>query len=245
VLRPASYCGVVGFKPSFGLLPTTGLLPFAPSLDTAGLFTQTAEDMRLLWERTWGGPPVRPSPAVLAAVLPEVEPPMRQAFQDTLARLRAAGAQVDEIDLPAGYDRLVQASRLVNSFEGARTHRACWEQHGERMGYKLAQLIADGLRIPEDEYEAARAHISQMQGTVDQLFRQYSVILTPAAPGHPPPADSTGDPRLNAAWTALGTPAIAVPMPTAGLPLGLQLTAARGQDNFLVAVAAVLEPSLR
>jgi Asp-tRNA(Asn)/Glu-tRNA(Gln) amidotransferase A subunit family amidase len=244
VLRPASYCGVTGFKPTFGRIPAEGILPFAPSLDTAGLFTRTAEDMQLLWARSFGSRACGTARQAAYFHLP-VEAEMAQAIAQSVARLRAAGWQITEMDAPSGFDRLLEASRLINSFEGGRTHRQCWQQHGERMGHRLAQLIENGLRIPEGEYQAAREHVAAMRSVMDDSFREFPVVLTAAAPGIAPSADSTGDPRLNATWTALGTPAISVPMQAAGLPLGLQITSAWGRDDFLVSTAVEIEAMLR
>jgi Asp-tRNA(Asn)/Glu-tRNA(Gln) amidotransferase A subunit family amidase len=244
VLRPASFCGVVGFKPTYGLLSLEGVLPFAPSLDTAGLFTQTADDMRLLWSKM-GFCAEAPSTAPAAA--PEsldVDPEMESAFRQTIDRLNAEGFRICPIEFPAGWTDLLAASRLVNQYEGARTHEAAWRQHGLGLGARLAQLIGDGLQLSEGQYLDALSTIAGMKQKMDRLFREYPVILTPAAPGPAPLLDSTGDPRMNAPWTALGTPAISVPMSRPGsLPLGLQLTARPGDDALLLdfAVSASLE----
>ncbi|HYM12063.1 MAG TPA: amidase [Bryobacterales bacterium] len=248
VLRPASFCGVVGFKPTHGLLPLEGVLSFAPSLDTAGLFTPTAEDMRLLWERM-GFPVDRtdtPPRLGVPAALPELDPAMEWEFRLTATRLRAAGLRVETIELPPDFAKLRAASKLINDYEGARTHRERWREHGLRIGWKLAQMVAEGLRIPSEEYAAALGTVAQVKQEMAKMFEQVPVILTPAAPG-PAPAGlaSTGDPRMNSPWTALGVPAISIPMPAGdGLPLGLQMTAGAGRDGFLVAVAGELEPQM-
>ena len=242
VLRPASYCGVVGFKPTFGLLPLEGVLPFAPSLDTAGLFTQDADDMRLLWRRMGFPAAASSAPTVCAApdVL-DVEPEMESAFRQNVDALRAAGFRVDVVEFPDWSD-LLAASRLVSQYEGSRTHELAWRSHGVRLGAKVAQLIADGLEFPESRYSEALAVISEVKKKMDALFREYPILLTPAAPGPAPCGlDSTGDPRMNSTWTALGTPAISAPMPCAcAMPLGLQMTARCGDDTLLLdfAVAA-------
>jgi Asp-tRNA(Asn)/Glu-tRNA(Gln) amidotransferase A subunit family amidase len=106
-------------------------------------------------------------------------------------------------------------------------------------------LIRDGLAIPQEEYDAARAHVERMRVEISSLFWDYPAIITPAAIGTAPPGfASTGDPSPSAPWTALGVPAIAVPLPVEGPPLGLQLTAAWGRDDALVSVAAELESRL-
>ena len=247
VLRPASYCGVVGFKPTYGLLSLEGVLPFAPSLDTAGLFTQDADDIRLLWSRM-GYPDATESAATICAAphVPDVEPEMESAFRQNVSALRAAGFRIDAIEFPPGWPDLLAASRLVSQYEGARTHERAWRQHGARLGVKVAHLIAGGLELPEIRYAEALAVIAGMKQKMDAVFREYPVILTPAAPGPAPLGlDSTGDPRMNSTWTALGTPAISVPMFWAGeLPVGLQMTACPGGDarllDFAVAVSGVI-----
>ncbi len=211
VLRPASYCGVCGFKPSFGLIPMDGVLPFAPSQDTIGFFTETVGDMQCLWSRL-RGVKLCPEPARVAH-FPE--------------------------DAPAGWDRLTAAAFLINDYEGARTQEARYREFGDRIGVRLADLVRRGLRIPPEEYLAARAVVAEMRSVMARFFEKYPIIESPAATG-PAPAgfDSTGDPAANAAWTALGVPAIGIPITRDGPPLGLQLTAAWGRDDQLVAAAA-------
>jgi Asp-tRNA(Asn)/Glu-tRNA(Gln) amidotransferase A subunit family amidase len=246
VLRPASFCGVCGFKPSFGLLPIEGALPFAPSLDTVGLFTATAAGMAELWSRGFGGTFVadlhRAALLCTASAGSPVEEPMRQALAAAVERLRARGVCIDEVPPPQGWCRLQSAAQTINRYEGARSHRARFEEFGERIGRKLADLVRKGLAIAQSEYEDARAHVEQMKLEVNSIFWDYPVIITPAAAG-PAPAglESTGDPSHNAPWTALGVPAISVPLPVERGPLGVQMAAAWGRDDALVAVAAELE----
>ena len=246
VLRPASFCGICGFKPSFGLLPFEGALPFAPSLDTVGLFTATAADMAELWSRGFGGRFLadlhRAALLCGEGMRPPVEDPVRHALTAAVERLRAGGVSIDEIPAPQGWDRLQTAAQTINRYEGARSHRARFEEFGDRIGPKLAALVRDGLRLTPAEYEDARAHVEQMKLAVNSIFWDYPVILTPAAAGRAPAGlDSTGDPSHNAPWTALGVPAISVPLPVDGGPVGVQMTAAWGRDDALVAVAAQLE----
>lgn len=241
VLRPASYCGICGFKPSFGLLSIEGAMPFAPTLDTVGLFTATAADMGELWSRGFGG---RFDAMLHRAVWMRVaaEEPMRQALAAALGRLRAGGVAIDEIDPPEGWDRLQAAAQTINRYEGARSQRARFEEFGERIGGKLAALVRDGLRLSPGEYDDARAHVEDMKVAMSSIFWEYPAVLTPAAHGAAPAGlAGTGDPSPNAPWTALGVPAIAVPLPVAGAPLGVQMAAAWGRDDALVAVAGQLE----
>jgi len=243
VLRPASYCGICGFKPSFGLIPYDGALPFAPSLDTVGFFTPTAADMKWLWTRGFGGAfDAELHRAALLRV--PAGAPMERTLADAAVHLRAQGVHVDEIEPPAGWLDLVRAAFLINSYEGARSHRERYDEFGERIGAKLAALVRDGLALPESAYQAARATVETLRDRISALLWEYPVILTPAAAGAAPEGlASTGDPSHNAPWTALGLPAISVPLPSA-VPLGLQIVAAWGRDDALVSVAAHAEQLL-
>jgi Asp-tRNA(Asn)/Glu-tRNA(Gln) amidotransferase A subunit family amidase len=234
VLRPASYCGVVGFKPTFGAVSREGVLPFAPSLDTVGFFTETAADMREFMD-------TRPAAAPQSVFAAFTHP----LISDAIARLRAAGFTVLEMDAPDGFDALLAASRLINDYEGARTHETRWREHGDRIGAKLAALVERGLAIPPAQYEDALHTVAQMREVMAVFFAQYPVVLSPAATGPAPVGlESTGDPRMNATWTALGVPAISIPMPVDGPPVGLQMNAAAGRDAELLDAAVEVERSL-
>ena len=226
ILRPASYCGICGFKPTFGLLPMDGILPFAPSLDTPGFFTQTADDMQLLWKRLGNGDGT--VTRRLGSLLGPAPAP-----EDWV---------VDEIELPFRLEEILGSVQVVNAYEGARTHRERWMLYGDRLGPKLVQLVKDGLAISKDSYEDALGTLANARKAIAGVYREYPVLMSAAATG-PAPAGlaSTGDPRMNAPWSGLHGPAIAIPMPCEGLPIGLQLTAAAGNDNVLIETAGLLE----
>ena len=238
IIRPASFCGVVGFKPTRGRIPTEGVMPFAPSLDTVGWFARDVAMVRRVWEAL--GFPVEPERSFRFAVprgLPPVAPEMERSFSRYAAR---------EIDLPVPYADLLAAVRLVNDYEGARTNQERWWEHGEGIGKKLAELVQRGLSIPSEKYEAARDLLHST--ALEAVFRDVDVLLTPAAPGPAPRGlASTGDPVMNAVWTGLGTPALCLPMPVeeAELPVGLQMIAARGREGLLLAAASILSQSDR
>ena len=246
VLRPASYCGVTGFKVSYGLLPMEGVLTFAKSLDTLGFFTHTPADMLALWEAL--GYAVAPAEEFTLGTpepLPEVEPAMATAFQGALARLTRAGASIRAIDIAGMLNKLSDVNNLVMFYEGARAHRQRFSEYGSRLG-DLADLVRRGLEISEAQYDDARRYIEECKIKVAELYKATPVILVPAATGPAPLGlASTGDARMNRPWTTLGTPAISVPMPVAnGLPLGLQLTADHGQDARLLRAAGRLHQML-
>jgi Asp-tRNA(Asn)/Glu-tRNA(Gln) amidotransferase A subunit family amidase len=246
VLRPASFCGITGFKPTYGILPMEGVLPFAKSLDTLGLFTHTAEDMLALWESI-GHDKGRSEEFDLAAPdpMPEVDPPMADVFKRTLARLREAGMQIRPIDIAGMLVKLADANRTLMFYEGARFHEQRYKEYGDRL-QDMANLVREGLQIPVATYEDAKRFIAECRVRVAELYKATPIILVPAAPGAAPLGLSfTGDSRMNSPWTALGTPAISIPMPVGdALPLGLQLTADRGHDARVLQTAVRLEQLL-
>jgi len=201
-------------------------------------------DMKFLWSRGFGGSS-DVSLRDLARLRLPAEPPMARAMDDTAERLRAAGIRVDDMDAPAGWQALVEAAFTINTYEGARTHERRYRDFGERLGTRLAALIRRGLAMSASEYQAAREQIERMRTEISRLFWEYPAILSPAATG-PPPAgfDSTGDPAASAPWSALGVPAISVPLAGYDMPMGLQLTGAWGRDDAVVVVAAEAEQIL-
>jgi Asp-tRNA(Asn)/Glu-tRNA(Gln) amidotransferase A subunit family amidase len=243
VVRPASFCGVTGFKTSYGILPMDGVLPFAKSLDTLGFFTHTAADMFAFWE-SMGYSTGRTEDFALAAPdpLPDVEPPMAVAFQDALSRLRGAGVSIRSVDIASMLAKLYDAQRTVMFYEGARFHEQRFKEYGARLA-DLADLVRDGLQITVERYDEAMRYIAECKTRVAELYKATPVILVPAATGPAPLGLAfTGDSRMNSPWTALGTPAISIPIPVPnGLPLGLQLTADHGQDARVIRTAVRLQ----
>jgi len=237
VLRPASYCGITGFKPSYGLFSMEGVLPMARSLDTLGFFTHTPADMRLLWEalgQSGGGEAV-----ALGVIepLPELEPEMRAAVSAAVSLLRHRGLSVQAVPIAPLLEKLAGETRIVMLYEGARFHEERFHRYGERLE-DLAGLVREGLRLSGDRYEEACGIIEQGKRELARYYQTTPVILAPAATGPAPRGlASTGDPRVNAPWTALGVPALSMPLPVEGLPLGLQLTAAEGQDGQVLDTA--------
>ena len=257
ILRPASYCGVTGFKPSYGRISVDGVLPYAKSLDTVGFFTHTPADMLALWEAmgySSGLPAVAPVGAEAGTdaplsvgvpnPMPDVDAEMGSAVQNAIDRLRRAGIRTQSIDIADLLKTLDAATNDIAFYEGARFHEQRWKEHGARL-LELADLVEKGLKMPADRYERSLRQIREAQLRLSELYKATPVILGPAATGAAPHGLSyTGDPRINAPWTGLGTPAISIPMPVTGLPLGLQLTAERGEDARLLRAAVRLHRAL-
>jgi Asp-tRNA(Asn)/Glu-tRNA(Gln) amidotransferase A subunit family amidase len=245
VIRPASFCGVTGFKPTYGLLPTEGVLEYAKSLDTLGFFTHTAADMLAFWDAL-GRPVGRAErvPLGVADPLPEVDPEMATALTATIATLKKSGHDIRPVDIAPMLARLRDVAQTISTYEGARAHEERFKQYGDRLD-DVAGMVREGLKIAESQYSAAKQFVAECRLTIARLYKETPIILVPAAPGPAPIGlASTGDARLNYPWTALGTPAISIPMrPTKALPLGLQLTANPGDDARLLQTAVALEQS--
>jgi Asp-tRNA(Asn)/Glu-tRNA(Gln) amidotransferase A subunit family amidase len=246
ILRPASYCGITGFKATYGLLPMDGVFPLSKSLDTLGFFTRTPADMLLLWQAL-GHPTGHPENLVLGAPesVPDAEPVMQAAFSNALSTLRNAGVSIKSIEIAAILSRVADAARTVMFYEGARFHKKRYTQYGAQLE-TLADLVREGLEIPDARYEEAKRSITQGKTQMAEIYKLTPVILVPAATGPAPLGlSSTDDPKMNRPWTALGTPAISIPLPVpSGLPLGLQLTAENGQDARLLQTAVRLHKIL-
>jgi Asp-tRNA(Asn)/Glu-tRNA(Gln) amidotransferase A subunit family amidase len=244
MIRPASYCGITGFKPTYDLLPMEGVLPVSKSLDTLGLFTHMPADMLALWKAL--GHPAGIEEQFSLGVpepIPECEPEMANAFRQALSLLRRSGVSIKTVDISAMLKKLDEANDVEMFYEGARFHEARLKEFGDRLDQRLADLIRDGLKIPVERYDEAKRFISDSRVQMAEIFKSTPVILTPAAIGPAPLGlSNTGDPRMSAPWTALGTPALSIPMPVAGgLPLGLQLTADLGQDSRVLKAALLLQ----
>jgi Asp-tRNA(Asn)/Glu-tRNA(Gln) amidotransferase A subunit family amidase len=242
VLRPASFCGITGFKASYGLLSTEGVLLYSRSLDTLGFFTHTPADMLAFWQ-AMGHATGSAEEFDLAAPdpMPAVEPAMATAVQATLARLKRSGVTIKSIDIAPMLSRLTEAQTTIATYEGARAHEQRFKEYGDRLE-DVAVMVRDGLKMTAGEYDGARQFVAECRAGMIELYKATPVVLVPAATGPAPLGlSSTGDSRMNSPWTALGTPAISIPMPVAGaLPLGLQLTAPPGDDARVLRTAVRL-----
>jgi Asp-tRNA(Asn)/Glu-tRNA(Gln) amidotransferase A subunit family amidase len=242
MLRPASFCGVTGFKPTYDLLPTEGMLPFAKSLDTLGLYTHTPADMLELW-KAMGKPTGSDEQFSFGAPepIPECDPEMANAFRQSIELLGRSGVKIERIDIVDLLKKLTDAGDLIEAYEGARFHEPRLKEFGNRLDQPIVNLVLNGLKISAAQYDETRQFVAQSRVRFAEIFKSTPVIFTPAAVGPAPLGlSSTGDPRMDAPWTALGTPAISIPMPVAsGLPLGLQLTANLNQDARVLRAAAL------
>lgn len=263
VIRPASFCGVVGFKPTHGLIPRSGALLLSRALDHVGVFARTVVDAALLAETLAGydaedpdtRPMARPPLAATAASEPPLpprfafvrspawafaEPATAAAFAELV---EALGEQVNEVELGQSFDRAIDMHRTIMDVEMAFNLHRDYENGGDKLSQRLRQLIERGRTHPAIDYMRALAGAAPVNTTLDAVFDEYDAILTPAAPGEAPRGlDSTGNPVFCTIWTYLGTPAVTLPLMQGenGMPLGVQLVARHGNDARLLRTASWL-----
>lgn len=264
VIRPASFCGIVGFKPSFGAIPRTGILAQAPSLDTVGVFATDIAGAALLAGSLFGHDPADPAtapwPAPRLAETAGSEPPVRPALafvrqpaweaadrdtRDGMAELRELlGGACDDIQLPGAFDDAVRATSVIQLAELGKNYDRYHRRGRERLSFALQTGIDDGRCIPAHDYLAALDWRGPLNAALEAVFDRYDAILTPAALGAAPLGlDSTGNPVFNGLWTFCGTPAVTLPLLQSqeGLPIGVQLVGRRGDDGRLLRTARWLQ----
>jgi Asp-tRNA(Asn)/Glu-tRNA(Gln) amidotransferase A subunit family amidase len=255
VVRPASFCGVVGVKPTFGAIPTGGVKQCSPSLDTVGLFTRDVPGAELALRVLTGGVPAADS---LAAPQPirigfartpewEMIPATTRTLVESAVQRLAGELEVSEVELPEPFVGLVEAQICVMHVEVSRSLAAERAEHADLLSPRLRGVLAAGDRSTW-AYQAARDRVEHCRALLDTVFEPVDVLLAPSVLGEAPPlAEGTGDPLLCRPWTALGTPAVSVPGLTGpnGLPVGVQVIAPRGREDLALAAAqqvAVLLP---
>jgi Asp-tRNA(Asn)/Glu-tRNA(Gln) amidotransferase A subunit family amidase len=249
IIRPAAFCGVVGYKPSFGMIARLGMKVMSDNLDTIGVMARSVADCALfagaVAGRDLGDPDRRPgraprigmcrSPSWSAAA-----PETHALMERIAAAVSRAGATVRQNELAAGFDALVTAHPLVMNAESAKSMG--WELLCARDGLSdgLRERLEWGLSHDATAVDAALATFADLQHRFAAELDGLDILLTPSAPGEAPAGLGwTGDPALNFIWTALHVPCVTVPAGTGpnGLPLGIQIVAPRGRDREALAWA--------
>ena len=268
VLRPASYNGVVGFKPTYGRVSRYGVIPVSWSLDTMGWMARTVEDAALLLQVMAGQDPEDPVasrrevPDYLAALESPKAPRIgllrgffhdnsdsetRQHLNEIIERLSRAGATVEELHLPASFDTAIEDQRTIMSVEAASFHQPMYERQAQDYQPKLREMLRRGSEIDGVSYSRALERRTQFITDMELLAERADVLLTPSTPT-PALADltNTGNTIFQGPWTSCGLPAITVPsgLAESGLPLGIQLIAAPFQEPRLLAAARWCEATL-
>jgi Asp-tRNA(Asn)/Glu-tRNA(Gln) amidotransferase A subunit family amidase len=261
VIRPASFCGVVGFVPTRGSVPRSGVLQVSDTLDVVGCFANSVEDAALLaaaialradWldvDRAAGPPVIAWTETPWAALLSST---MIEALDSVVRVCGDSGATVRKTHWPLKFKSLADAQRTVQVFETARALAAEFDYRRAELSSLLAALIEEGRAIASNAYLAALHAGRDCAASIDELFGEADVVVTPSAAGEAPHGlGSTGDPQFNRAWHLLGGPQINVPVPRAlrpgrsDLPLGVQVIGRPGNDAVALSAAHWIEQQLK
>ena len=257
VIRPASFCGVVGFKPTHGLISRFGALALSRILDHVGVFARTLEDAALIAEcligHDDGDPDTKLAPAPRLVEIMSEEPPYEprfafikspvwgQATPDTHAAFEELseflGEQCDEVEIPAEFDAAVGHLRNIMTADLARFLNKYVERGEDQISDILMGMIRDGREVTAVDYNTSVDQIGPLSAWVESLCDDYDAILTPATCGEAPLGlEATGDPVFCSTWSYLGVPAVTVPLLQGEneMPLGVQLVAPRGDDARLL-----------
>ncbi len=260
VIRPAAFCGIAGFKPTFGRISVDGVIAHSPSFDTLGLLASDVDSLAAAAGVTWdawaparaaGDSTARPTRLGIPVgrYLDQADGDALRVFADGCAQLRAAGHDVIEVDVLKDLDDVIKHNHVINRYELAVTHAAWFDRY--RAGYrdKTAKSIEEGRAISQAEYDASLHHLATFRSQLDDRLDSLDVaaLVTPAARGAAPIGiETTGDPAMAMPWTFAGLPAVALPFGVAdsAMPLGLQLVGRRGADEALIALAGQVARTL-
>lgn len=258
VLRPASFCGVYGYKPSFGDVNRSGVFECATSFDTLGWFTRSVEDIEIVRRALIRAPhqPLTPIPISQLRIgifrgptWAKVEPTTQQLIESAASELSTVAASVTDVEPGTGFDAIAQHHRTIAGYEFARA--ISWERT-ERKHLLSPKLLEgrceDGLQCTYEQYAAAQEALAAERVAIAHTMQDVDVLLTPTAPGEACAGlAATGDPVCNAAWTSLHLPAVSIPAFSGpnGLPIGLQLIGGYRQDSSLLAAAETVRAALK
>ncbi len=260
VIRPAAYCGVVGYKPSFGLISRHGVLKQSRPLDQIGVMARSVEDVALLAEQLIGfddndaDTRALPKPRLREVAMQEPPLPPTLAFvktpmwkladaqcKDAFAELVAhLGQRVEEFTLPAGIKDAWKWHQTIMEADLAKNFEAEYRDGRDKLSAALRGQIERGRKVRAVDYNKALDQVPALNRGLNELFElRYEAILTPATAGTAPKGlESTGSPAFCTLWTLCGLPAITLPLMSAdGLPLGVQLVGPRGSDARLLRTA--------
>ena len=254
VIRPASYCGVAAFQPSYRLLPTAGIKPFAVYLDTAGVFAARVADVAFATAAITGrdlrvdqATPAAPRIAIARTnVWDDASPAMQGAVETAAKAARAAGARIVE---PAWPDLLTEAFRAhatIQDYEAYRTLAYEYDNHRDALSPILRDMLDKAAAVTADEYDAARRTTKRARQALAEFMAEIDVLLTPSAPSAAPGPDTTGPAIFNRLWTLMGTPCVNVPglNDASGMPLGVQIVGRFGRDHEALLAGQFLEKAI-
>jgi len=251
IIRPASYCGVVGYKPTFNTFALEGTKPLAASLDTLGYLTRTVDDLTLMREVFLGKSAVKSTfnnrPHIAICRSPfwyEATADTRTVFEQTAELLANSGFDIEEVDLPPSFSDLIDVHEKLMAYEIARNYvREFDVSVRHELGPKTRQVIEDGWHVSTDEYLRLRAVTRHARDKFAAFSNEFDAVMVPAAPGDAPDISATGNPIFSRVWSLLGTPAIALPAGAgeSNLPVGVQFVADLDADIRLIDICKQVE----
>jgi amidase len=257
-IRPASFCGCIGYRPTWGDLRCHGVMEAAGSLDTLGVIARSVEDVALYRDVLLG---VAPQPlAAPGTDAPRIgfcrtpfwgrcESATQTLLEDCAARLARAGAKVSDVTLPPEFERVEDAHRRISSFEFARNRAWEIDRHWDRISETLrGNRLKDGLACSFEKYREAKSFAARIRRSLHGLLADYDALLSPSASGEAPLGlGSTGDASFCVIWTTAHVPSVTLPLFTGpnGLPVGAQLVARRDNDRSLFETARWVMKRLR
>lgn len=249
IIRPASYCGVYGYKPTFGTFSLRGIKPLASGLDTLGHFARNIDDIALLASvlakklpadvPPWSGAP----PRVGLARIPDwtdADSETVNAVESAAAQLDAEGATVSDLTTPDNFKQLSAVHKTIMNVEALRELALEFNKHTEQLSTELREILQRAAAVPAASYHNAVAVAHDCRGHVDDLFSDNDVLLAASAPGEAPSGlGFTGNPIFNGMWTLLHVPCVTIPFAQGpnGLPVGVQLIGRPRQDVQLLSAA--------
>lgn len=251
VIRPAAFCGIVGYKPSFGLIQRAGVKALSDSLDTLGFLARTVSDAALFAAAVTGDHglmklDVSSTPRVALCRThewPYADKDTHRAMELAARGLARAGVPVRDLDLPAAFSGLLQAQKDIMSVDLSRSLAYERLNHADKLSPGLRDLLAAGQQISVEQYRAAQLLAHSARAMVSSAFGEYEVVIAPSARGEAPATlEQTGDPVFGRVWTLLGLPCVHLPFTTGatGMPVGLQVIGRHGEDKVALRVAAWL-----
>ena len=249
-IRPAAFCGCVGYRPTWGDIRCHGVMEAAGSVDTVGIIARSVEDVALYRDVLIGSPP-QPLPEPSGSSLrigfarthawDECEPSSKKLLEECAASLARAGASVGDVALPTEFARIPDAHRWISSFEFARNRTWEIDRHWDMISQGLREnRLKDGMGCSFEQYRDARTFAERCRLKQDDLFADYDILLTPAAAGEAPVGlERTGNAAFGTLWTTLHVPCVTLPLFKGphGLPVGAQLIAKRNDDRRLLEAA--------
>ena len=254
VIRPAAYCGIAGFKPSFRLMPTGGMRTFAWTLDTTGFFAASVKDVALFAALVSGrdltAEALQTPPRIglyRSAIWNEASAAMRDAVETAADIAAKAGAQVVAIDEPPQLSRARDIHALIQNYEAAISFGHELAHHADRLSPILRETLEEGRTITPAQYDEGRRAARHARKVATELFGEVDMLLTPSAPGAAPRSlETTGSALFNKLWTLTGNPSLNVRGLTdaAGMPLGLQAIGRFGRDKTVLQAAHWLERAI-